>query len=147
MTCIDLGCGIGTFSFPLLLCVSDEGKIYIVDDSDEIMDRIRAQNPPPNLVLVYGDVRRTGLEDSIADFCLLSSILHEVDPPDTLLAEAFRSLKHGGSILDLNWKAELDSPAPHRKDVYHEKRLRIFFEKWALLIYNTLTGPETTMLF
>jgi ubiquinone/menaquinone biosynthesis C-methylase UbiE len=114
-TCIDLGSGTGTFSIPLLLCVGAEGKVYAVDDSDEMLERIRAQNPPPNLILVHGDVRCTGLEDGIADFCLLSSILHEVDQPDVLVAEARRLLKPGGRILALDWKAELDSPGPPQR--------------------------------
>ena len=121
-TCIDLGSGTGTFSLRLLSCVGKEGTVYAVDDSAEMLDRIRAQNPPPNLVLVHGDVRRTGLEAGIADFCLLSSILHEVDRPDNLVAEAYRLLKPGGRVLALDWKAELDSPGPpQRRRLSREK--------------------------
>jgi len=122
MTCIDLGSGTGTFTFPLLLCVGAEGVVYAVDDSDEMQDYIRSKNPPPNLIFVHNDVRRTGLDDGIADFCLLASILHEVDQPADLLAEAFRLLKPGGRILDLDWKAELDSPGPpQRRRLSREK--------------------------
>jgi ubiquinone/menaquinone biosynthesis C-methylase UbiE len=115
MICIDLGSGTGTFTFPLLLCVGDKGAVYAVDDSDEMQEYIRSKNPPPNLIFVHSDVLRTGLDDGIADFCLLASILHEVDQPTDLLAEAFRLLKPGGRILDLDWKAELDSPGPPQK--------------------------------
>lgn len=121
-TCVDLGCGTGTFSFPLLLCVGAEGVVYGVDDSDEMLEHIRAKNPPPNLILVHGDGSRTGLDSEIADLCLLSSILHEVDQPASLLAEAFRLLKPGGRILAVDWKADLDSPGP-------PQRLRLSREK------------------
>jgi len=114
-TCIDLGSGTGTFSLRMLSCVGDKGTVYAVDDSEEMLTRIKAKNPPPNLILVHADVRHTGLKDDIADFCLLASILHEVDQPADLLAEAFRLLKPGGRILDLDWKAELDTPGPPQR--------------------------------
>ncbi len=121
-TCIDLGSGTGTFSLRMLSCVGAEGIVYAVDDSDEMLARIKANNPRPNLVLVHGDVTRTGLSDNIADFCLMSSILHEVDRPDKLVAEAFRLLRPGGSVLALDWKAELDSPGPpQRRRLSREK--------------------------
>jgi ubiquinone/menaquinone biosynthesis C-methylase UbiE len=112
MTCIDLGSGTGTFSFPMLLCVGSEGIVYAIDDSDEMLEYIRAKNPPPNLILVHSDVSHTGLDNEIADFCLLSSILHEVDRPANLVVEAFRLLKPGGRVLAVEWKADLDSPGP-----------------------------------
>jgi ubiquinone/menaquinone biosynthesis C-methylase UbiE len=115
MTCIDLGSGTGTFSFPLLLCVGAEGIVYAVDDSGEMLEHIREKNPPPNLILVHGDVSRTGLDSEIADLCMLSSILHEVEQPASLLAEALRLLKPGGRILAIDWKVELDSPGPPQR--------------------------------
>lgn len=127
MTCIDLGSGTGTFSFPMLLCVGSEGVVYAVDDSDEMLQHIQDKNPPPNLILVHGDVSKTGLDSGIADFCLLSSILHEVDQPAKLVAEAVRLLKPGGRVLDVDWKAELDSPGPpQRRRLSREKVEQLF---------------------
>jgi len=114
-TCIDLGSGTGTFSLRMLSCVGDKGTVYAVDDNDQMLARIKAKNPPPNLIFVHSDVTRTGLADGIADLCLMSSILHEVDRPDNLVAEAFRLLKPGGRVLAMDWKAELDSPGPSQR--------------------------------
>lgn len=114
LTCIDLGCGTGTFSFPMVLCVGDEGVVYAVDDTAEMLEHIRAKNPPSNLRLVYGDARQTGLGSQIADFCLLAFILIQVKRPDSLMAEAFRLLKPGGRALVVEWKADRDSPGPSR---------------------------------
>lgn len=122
MTCIDLGSGTGTFSSPLLFCVGTEGVVYAVDDSQEMLEHLREKNQPPNLILVHGDVSQTGLDNEIADFCIMSSILHEVDQPANLLAEAFRLLKLDGRVLVVDWKAELDSPGP-------PQRLRLSREK------------------
>jgi len=138
MTCIDLGCGTGTFSFPLLLCVGAEGVVYAVDDSDEMLDYIRTENPPPNLILVHSDVTQTGLDNEIADFCLLSSILHEVDQPAGLLAEAFRLLKPAGRVLVVDWKAELDSPGPPQSRRLSREKVEQLFKQADFLNFQYL---------
>jgi len=112
MVCIDFGSGTGTFALPMARCVGDNGKVYAVDSSAEMLGHIRAKNPPLNLVLVQRDVAQTGLDDQIADICLLAFILHEVKQPDNLIAEAFRLLKPGGRLLVVEWKADLESPGP-----------------------------------
>ena len=43
MTCIDLGCGTGAFSFPMVLCVGNEGTVYAVDNDAEMIEHIRAK--------------------------------------------------------------------------------------------------------
>lgn len=127
LTCIDLGCGTGTFSFPMVLSVGNEGIVYAVDDSDEMLEHLRAKNPPPNLRLVYGDARQTGLGSETADFCLLAYILNQVKPPDSLVAEAFRLLKPEGRVLVVEWKADRDSPGPPQsKRVASEHVERLF---------------------
>lgn len=128
MTCIDLGCGTGTFSFPMLLCVGAEGAVYAVDDSDEMLEHIEARNPPPNLILVHSDVSRTRLDNEIADFCILSSILHEVKQPASLLAEAFRLLKPEGRTLAVEWKADLDSPGPPQSRRLSREKVEQLFQ-------------------
>jgi len=47
MTCVDLGCGTGTFSLPMAYCIGSEGIIYAVDDSAEMLEHIRAKTPRP----------------------------------------------------------------------------------------------------
>ena len=138
MTCIDLGCGTGTFSFPLLLCVGSEGVVYAVDDNEEMLEHIRAKNPPPNLIVVHGDVSSSGLDSDIADFCLLSSILHEVDQPAGLLAEAFRLLKPAGRVLVVDWKAELDSPGPPQSRRLSREKVEQFFKQADFLNFQYL---------
>lgn len=114
MTCIDLGCGTETFSFPMVLCVGSEGIVYAVDDNAEMLEHIRAKNPSPNLRVVHRDAGQTDLDSQIADFCLLAFTLHEVKQPDTIMVEAFRLLKPEGRALIVEWKAGLNSPGPPR---------------------------------
>jgi ubiquinone/menaquinone biosynthesis C-methylase UbiE len=132
MTCVDLGCGTGTFSFPMALCVGNEGVVYAVDDSNKMLEYIRAKNPPPNLILVNHDVSQTGLNDQIADFCLLAFILHEVKQHANLIAEAFRLLKPDGKVMVVEWKADLNSPGPPQSIRLARQDVELLFKEYDL---------------
>ncbi len=112
MTCVDLGCGTGAFSFPMVNHVGKEGTIYAVDDSSEMLDYIKLKKPPPNLQLVNEDAGHTKLDSQIADVCLLAFILHEVEEHDNLVNEAYRLLRTDGKVLGVEWKAELTPKGP-----------------------------------
>ncbi len=124
MTCVDLGCGTGTFSLPALALVGETGTVYAVDDSAEMLDYLRAKSPSSNLKIVHSDAGRTGLTDEIADFCLLAFILHEVGDARRPVAETLRLLKPGGVVLAVEWQAELESPGPPPKMRLSEAQIR-----------------------
>ena len=127
MTCVDLGCGAGAFSFPLALAVGNEGTVYAVDNDSEVLKRISEKDPPPNLIPVHGDASQTGLESQIADICLMVLILHEVEQPDRVMAEAFRLLKPEGKALVMEWREDFDSPHPsHNERITREKIEQLF---------------------
>jgi ubiquinone/menaquinone biosynthesis C-methylase UbiE len=129
MTCIDLGSGTGAISFPLASAVGDSGKVYAVDISDEIIRRIREKNPPSNLVPIVNDAGQTGLESHIADVCFMVLLLHEVEHPKKILAEAFRLLKPGGKALVLEWREDFDSPHPPRNERITRKKAEQLFKE------------------
>ncbi|MFC1956260.1 class I SAM-dependent methyltransferase [Chloroflexota bacterium] len=112
MTCIDLGSGTGVFSFALANYVGENGVVYAVDDSNEMLEYIRKKNPPQNVLLIHRDAGDTGLESEMADVCLLAFILHEVNTPDRLINEAYRLLKPKGKVLIVEWKVELTPKGP-----------------------------------
>ena len=124
MTCVDLGCGTGTFSLPALALVGETGTVYAVDDSAEMLGYLRAKDPPSNLKVVHSDVGRTDLPDETADVCLLAFILHEVNNARRLAVETLRLLKPGGIILAVEWQAELDSPGPPPKIRLSEAQIK-----------------------
>jgi ubiquinone/menaquinone biosynthesis C-methylase UbiE len=126
-TCVDFGSGTGIFALPMAELVGSNGKVYAVDHSPEMLGHIRAKNPPNNLTLFHADVGSTGLDDGIADICLLAFILHEVKEPGNVVAEAFRLLKAAGRLVVVEWKADLDTPGPPRKvRISHEQITRLF---------------------
>lgn len=154
-TGVDFGSGTGFFALPMAELVGSQGKVYAVDNSEEMMEHLRAKNPPANVILVNRDVRRTGLNSRIANFCLLAFILHEVKKPDILLAEAFRLLKPGGRLVVVEWKAELDSPGPPRNKRISKAQLEDLFNRvgvnfgryidWSLNHYVVLGNKPAIM--
>jgi len=112
---VDLGAGTGTFALRLAPLLGTKGKVYAVDDSDDMLGILKSRNPPPNLNWVKADFTKTGLENGIADFCLAAFILHETKEPQKVVDEAYRLLKPGGRFLALEWRAEFDSPGPPQK--------------------------------
>lgn len=123
MTCVDLGCGTGTFSVVMAEHAGPGGMVYAVDDSAEMLDHLRARRPPGNLKTVHADAGATGLESGIADYCLMAFILHEVRQPERLAAEALRLLKAGGGAMVVEWRSELESPGPPQRIRLSEARM------------------------
>jgi ubiquinone/menaquinone biosynthesis C-methylase UbiE len=115
MICVDLACGTGTLSLPMAELTGAEGKVYAVDRSDEMLMHLKHKNPPQQLITVQGEAAATGLDAGIADFCLMSSILHEVKKPETIIREAARLLKPGARAMVVEWREDRDSPGPSRQ--------------------------------
>jgi ubiquinone/menaquinone biosynthesis C-methylase UbiE len=130
MTCVDLGCGTGIFTIPMTEIVGRNGKVYGVDDKSAMLEYIRNKRPPDNLILLEKDVRDTGLDDGIADFCLLAFILHEVKDPGALIAEAYRLLKPGGKIMVLEWRPDGGPKGPPVNIRLTESSLKKIFDNF-----------------
>ena len=134
-TCIDFGSGTGMFAIPMAELVGIKGEVYAIDNSKEMLAKIRAKNPPKNLILIDSDVGQTSLNSQIADLCLLAFILHEVKDPNSIIAEAFRLLKRSGRLVIVEWKAELNAPGPPRnKRISREQIVQLFYQNSLTLI-------------
>lgn len=127
MTCIDLGCGGGAMSIPLAEKTGKQGKVYAVDVSERIIQRLNDKNPPENLVTVFADASETGLESEIADYCFIVLVLHELEPAK-ILDEAFRLLKPGGRVISMEWRTdnELIGPRHGQKKISKEEMEQLY---------------------
>ena len=146
MICLDLGSGTGAFSYPMINHVGQEGTVYAVDESNEMLDYARQKNPPANLQLINRDASGTGLEGEIGDFCLLAFLIHEVDKHGGLISETYRLLKTGGKVLIVEWKEELDSPGPPRKVRLAEKQVRQLFDRAGFKDFEYIDWTVNTYL-
>ncbi len=136
MTCVDLGCGTGAISFPLASAVGNEGRVYAVDNDAKAIGRIKEKGPPSNLIPVLKDAVQTGLESEIADFCFMVLILHEVEQPNRVMAEALRLLKPGGKVLVMEWRDEPDTPGPPHSERIPKEQMERLFTQAGLFSYT-----------
>lgn len=129
MICIDLACGTGTLAIPMAELTGEKGRVYAVDRSYEMLEYLKHKSPPENIVTIQGDVSVTGLDDKIADFCLMAFILHEVQKPESIILEAARLLKPGGRAMVVEWREDRESPGPSPQVRVKRALLKQLFEE------------------
>jgi len=108
----DFGSGYGTFTIPLARMTS--GLVHAIDIDPEMVDRLSEtarQEEISNIVPVLRDfvADGTGLPTESVDHAMLYNILH-IEDPISLLAEAFRIVRSGGSISIIHWRSDIPTP-------------------------------------
>jgi ubiquinone/menaquinone biosynthesis C-methylase UbiE len=97
---LDFGCGPGSFAVAAADVVGRDGKVYALDVNPLAIQRVDKVSSRKGLTQVE-TIRSdgpTGLPDESLDVVLLYDVLHELDPPDGVLAELHRTLKPGGTL-------------------------------------------------
>ena len=70
----------------------------------EVGTELAAKNGLANLEYRLGDIEKVPLPDQSVDLAILSQALHHARHPQVAVAEAFRILKPGGTVLVLDLK-------------------------------------------
>lgn len=108
MKVADLGCGPGYFALQLAALVGDEGRIFVIDDSAEILatlaDGARDLGLTDRIEPHHTDLRETGLPDNGLDLALCIFVYHEIDDRDRLLTEFTRITRPGGTVAIVDWR-------------------------------------------
>ncbi len=117
---LDFGAGPGFFSVPIARRMDPGVGVVAADVEPLLLDHLRrraAVAGVDGIVPVVCDHFALPFADEVFDRVLLSLVLHEVDEPERLLAEAHRVLVPGGRALLVEWRAgqtEHGPPAEHR---------------------------------
>lgn len=128
MTAVEIGSGTGVFTLPMVELVGQEGQVYAVDHSPEMIEYLRARVNGSNLKLLQAEAVATSLESRIADLCVLALILHEVNSPELLVSEACRILKPGGKLVIVEWKMDIVPGPPRNVRISRERVNQLFTE-------------------
>jgi ubiquinone/menaquinone biosynthesis C-methylase UbiE len=118
-TVVDFGAGTGMYSMPLAASVP-QGRVYAVDEQDEILARLRAklaaQPSITNVVPVASDEHgRAPLDDGAAQAMLVVNVLHHVEDDPRALPEMYRLLAPGGRLVVAEF-AQMDRPVGPSND-------------------------------
>ena len=104
----DIGAGTGYFTFPMAKQVP-EGRVLAVDIQPEMLNIISARMASEgvsNIQPVLGSERDPGLERSSVDLILLVDAYHEFAWPREMGDAMARSLKPGGRLVLIEYRAE-----------------------------------------
>jgi ubiquinone/menaquinone biosynthesis C-methylase UbiE len=104
----DIGAGTGYFTFPMAKQVP-EGRVLAVDIQPEMLNMISARmasEDVSNIQPVLGSERDPGLEPSSVDLILLVDAYHEFAWPREMGIAMARSLKPGGRLVLIEYRAE-----------------------------------------
>jgi ubiquinone/menaquinone biosynthesis C-methylase UbiE len=105
-TVIDLGSGAGNDCFVARKLVGDTGKIIGIDFTEAMLVKARENAAKLNFTNVefrQGDIDDMPVADNYADVIVSNCVLNLVPNKPKVIAEIFRTLKHGGhfSISDI----------------------------------------------
>ena len=114
MTCADVGCGPGFFTLRIAANVVPGGRVFGVDDSQEMLDKLtsraRENDLEHEVVPVLADAASTGLDKGSIDIVFCSFLYHEVADRHALIQEFVRILKPGGAMTVVDWRKGAPRP-------------------------------------
>jgi ubiquinone/menaquinone biosynthesis C-methylase UbiE len=102
MKFLDVGCGLGFYSFPASLLVGENGLVYALDiDSDYlkwIANKAR-KTRRVNIKTINADACKIGLPDDNVDIVFLHLVFHDIKDKSAAIKEFYRVLKAGGKLV------------------------------------------------
>ena len=109
----DIGAGTGYFSFEIARRIPG-GKVLAVDIQQEMLDIIesrKAAGSPSNVRTILGTERDPRLPEASVDVVLIVDAYHEFSYPREMVAAITKSLKPGGRLILIEYRAEDPSVA------------------------------------
>lgn len=116
----DMGCGAsGHFVYPSAKAVGESGKVYAVDILKSVLSSIESKSKLQNFTNVepvWSDIEIYGGAAAIKDGSCDAAYLVNVHAKPAMIKEALRTLKNGGKLLLVDWKAIATPFGPPTKD-------------------------------
>jgi ubiquinone/menaquinone biosynthesis C-methylase UbiE len=132
--CLELGCGIGTWSTPIAKQVR---SLISIDVSDDLVAMAQAKpDRPENLNFKVMDAHHTDFPDEHFDRVFCNSALHHLDI-DRTLPEIHRVLRPGGLLIatEPNWlnpQVALERSSPWTRKLFGSSPDEVAFFRWRL---------------
>ena len=106
-TVVDLGAGVGYFTWRLARKVGRSGKVIAVDIQQEMLDMLAVnlrERGIENVEAVLATPQDPRLPQAVADLVLLVDVYHELAYPALTLAHIRRSLKPTGRLVVVEYR-------------------------------------------
>lgn len=115
MIAADVGCGTGFFTIPLAVLAGSRGRVFAVDISRRMMLDIKKRIKKEGLKNVKTVLSRENhipLPSKALDYCLLVSVIHELENKILFFKELKRLLKKDGEVGIIEWKKKTSPLGP-----------------------------------
>ena len=108
-TVIDLGAGVGYFTWRLAKQVGPHGKVIAVDIQSQMLDMLSEnmrKRRINNVETILGTPSDPRLAEDSADLALLVDVYHELAYPAKIMASVRRALRPGGRLAIVEYRKE-----------------------------------------
>jgi len=118
----DIGCGIGYFSFPAAKIVGNNGLVYALDISPEMLQEVETkatENNYINIKTILTEENDFMVEEGKITFALICNVLHETANLEIFLGEVKKLISPKGKVAIVDWEkvtTEYGPPIEHRLD-------------------------------
>ena len=105
----DIGAGTGYLSWRMATNVAPTGKVYAVDIQQEMLDLLSRQMKEraiTNVLTVLGTITDPKLPTNSVDLVLMVDVYHEFSHPYEMTQNIISSLKTGGRVAFVEFRAE-----------------------------------------
>jgi ubiquinone/menaquinone biosynthesis C-methylase UbiE len=103
----DLGSGTGLFTIELAKAVGPTGRVFALDQSEEMRQVMHEKGLPPMVRVMAVDLHHDlPLPEGSLDCCFIAFVLHEITPPEHMVAQMHHVLRHGGKVAVLEFLDE-----------------------------------------
>lgn len=102
MTCLEVGCGLGTFTLPLARLTGVDGRVIAVDVKEPLLARVRRRAERAGLAqqvqTVCAPIEELNVDCSL-DFVLAMWSMHETDDPGRAARRIAERMRPGARVL------------------------------------------------
>lgn len=112
-TVVDLGAGVGYFTWRLANAVGDDGKVIAVDIQPkmlELLEKNLNERGIRNVDMVLTEEDDPNLPENAVDLVLLVDVYHELAQPEKYMRAVRRSLREGGRLVIIEYRNEPSVP-------------------------------------
>lgn len=120
----DVGCGNGVFALAAADIVGVQGKVWAVDISEVMLDKLRAKQPPQWLEIARSEENSLPIPNAAVDFVLLVTVLHETTQPGTFLKEVVRIMRPGATLLVIDWEKQTEEKGPPESERLSDQEVK-----------------------
>lgn len=105
----DIGAGTGYLSWRMAKVVGSKGRVFGVDIQQEMLDLLAkkmSERNVTNVVPVLGTITDARLPTNAVDLVIMVDVYHEFSHPFEMMQSICRSLKRGGRVVFVEYRAE-----------------------------------------